>query len=81
LGSVTGASVSMLAVRRGAKKLLIVNFTASGGTVAFLGVRATSPVECRFRLQTSLKTSACFVFPAWLLTFRTFFSSLSVTAP
>jgi hypothetical protein len=42
----------------GAKKLLVAIFTAEVVTEAFLGVRDASPVECRFRLRTSLKPSA-----------------------
>jgi hypothetical protein len=48
LGSVTGATVSIFAVRWGAKKFFVATFAS--GSVAFLGVRAASLVECRFLL-------------------------------
>jgi hypothetical protein len=41
--SATWSSVSIWAVRRGAKKLFVVTFSAGGATVAFFGVRAVLP--------------------------------------
>jgi hypothetical protein len=40
-----------------AKKFFIDTFADVCGSVAFLGVRAASSVECRFLLRTSLKPS------------------------
>jgi hypothetical protein len=58
LDSVTWASVSMLVVRRGAKKFVVATFTADVGRAAFFRVQAASPVKCLFQRVTSLKPSA-----------------------
>jgi hypothetical protein len=44
LDSVTGASVTMLVVRREAKKFFVVTVTVDVGRAAFFGVQAASPV-------------------------------------
>jgi hypothetical protein len=79
LDTVSGASVSMLFARRGAKKFSIGTSPAEGGTAAFYGERAASAVECFFRLFTSLKPSPWLDRPSWLLAFRRLLKSLSVT--
>jgi hypothetical protein len=46
--SATWASLSIWAVRRGAKKFFVVNFTAGGTVVTLLGVQAASPWSFAF---------------------------------
>jgi hypothetical protein len=78
LDTVTGASVSMLFGRRGAKMFFVGNCADEVGTAAFFGEWAASAVECLFRLLTSLKLSAWFDRPAWLLAFRRLLKSVRV---
>jgi hypothetical protein len=51
--------VSMLFVRRGAKKFFVATFTVDAGRATFFIVSFGSSLQCLFLLWTSLKPSTC----------------------
>jgi uncharacterized membrane protein len=55
VGSVPGASVSMLVVQRGAKKFFVATFTVDAGKATFFRMRTVSSLHCLFLLSAILQ--------------------------